>query len=368
MRDIATELIAWMDAGEPFALASVVGVSGSAPRPMGSALAVDGRGAAVGGVSGGCVEAAVYVRCQEVLETGRAVLESFGYSDDDAFAVGLTCGGEIEVLVVRVEPEDHPIRTVLEAVAAKRPARLLRAVEGPDIGAALAITEHGRTGDLNTDDLDPGRARARTGDSAERGTTGGPETPGPDFLLLPRESARIGRFALEVYEPPPRLLVFGAVDFAASVVTAAKFCGFDVTVCDARPVFATPIRFPDADDVVVDWPHRYLERTPVDERTAICVLTHDAKFDIPLLELALESKAAYIGAMGSRRTHADRLERLRAAGVGETALARLRSPIGLDLGGRDAAETAMSIVGEIIALRNGAGAGFLTSSDGPIHH
>lgn len=339
MKDIAAELIAWMDAGKPFALASLVGATGSTPRPIGTALAVDTHGAAAGGISGGCVEAAVYGRCQEVLDSGEAAIEAFGYSDDDAFAAGLTCGGEIHVLIVRVDPHDEAVRATLDAITAKAAVTLVRAVEGPELGAALAVTEGGFTGPLNARGLD-----------------------------LPAESGRTPRFAVEVYTPPPRLLVFGAIDFAAAVVGAAKFCGFDVTVCDARPVFATTVRFPDADEVVVAWPHEYFDQTDVDERTAVCVLTHDLKFDIPLLERALESEAGFVGAMGSRRTHRERLERLREAGVSEAALARLRSPIGIDLGGRTAEETALSIVSEIVALRNGATSGFLTTTEGPLHH
>jgi xanthine dehydrogenase accessory factor len=341
VKDIAATLRAWMDEGRPFALASLIGVSGSAPRPLGTALAVDGDGTVVGGVSGGCVEAAVYTRCQEVLATGEPAVDSFGYSDEDAFAVGLTCGGAMDVLAVKVGggPDDAAIGAALDAILAGEPVSLVRAVEGPDTGAAVAITANGFTGRL-----DLGGAR------------------------LPATSGRTGRFAVEVHTPPPRLLVYGAVDFAAPVVRIAKALGFHVTVCDARPVFATTIRFPDADDVVVDWPHRHFDKTKTDPATAVCVLTHDAKFDLPLLERALASPAGYIGAMGSRATHRDRLERLREAGVGDDALARLRSPIGLDLNGRTAEETALSIVAEIVAVRNEARAGFLTDARGPLHH
>jgi xanthine dehydrogenase accessory factor len=334
VKDIAATLRAWMDEGRPFALASLIGVSGSAPRPLGTALAVDGDGTVVGGVSGGCVEAAVYTRCQDVLATGEPAVDAFGYSDEDAFAVGLTCGGTMDVLAVKVGggPDDAAIGAALDAILAGEPVSLVRAVEGPDTGAAVAITGGGFTGRL-----DLGGAR------------------------LPATSGRTGRFAVEVHTPPPRLLGDRAVDFA-------KALGFHVTVCDARPVFATAIRFPDADEVVVDWPHRHFDRTKTDPATAVCVLTHDAKFDLPLLERALASPAGYIGAMGSRATHRDRLERLREAGVGDDALTRLRSPIGLDLNGRTAEETALSIVAEIVAVRNEARAGFLTGARGPIHH
>lgn len=168
--------------------------------------------------------------------------------------------------------------------------------------------------------------------------------------------------------PPPRMIVFGAVDFAAALVRTGKFLGYEVTVCDARPVFATRARFPEADEVVVDWPHRYLRGTRTDARTVLCVLTHDAKFDIPLLEAALRMPVAFVGAMGSRRTHEDRNRRLREVGVTEGELARLRSPIGLDIGARTPEETALSIAAEIVATRRGGSGMPLTGSGTPIHH
>jgi len=173
---------------------------------------------------------------------------------------------------------------------------------------------------------------------------------------------------VQSFAPAPRMLVFGAIDFAAAVARAGKFLGYRVTVCDARPIFATQARFPDADEVVVDWPHRYLAKTPVDSRTVICVLTHDPKFDVPVLEVALRTPAGYIGAMGSRRTHEDRLDRLREAGLTEDELARLRSPIGLDLGARTPEETAVSVAAELIQLRWGGSGRPLTLTSGRIHH
>jgi xanthine dehydrogenase accessory factor len=170
------------------------------------------------------------------------------------------------------------------------------------------------------------------------------------------------------FAPPPRMLVFGAIDFAAAVARIGAFLGYRVTVCDARPVFATQRRFPEAHEVVVEWPHRYLARTEVDERTVVCVLTHDPKFDVPLLEVALRTPAAYVGAMGSRRTHEDRLARLRDAGLTDAELARLASPIGLDLGARTPEETAVSVAAEITALRWGGTGRRLSELSGPVHH
>jgi xanthine dehydrogenase accessory factor len=163
------------------------------------------------------------------------------------------------------------------------------------------------------------------------------------------------------------MFVFGAIDYAAAVARVGSFMGYHVTVCDARATFATSKRFPDADEVIVEWPHRYLERVAIDERTAICVLTHDPKFDVPLLEVALRSPASYIGAMGSRRTHAERLERLRERGLSDAELARLRSPIGLDLGARTPEETAVSVAAELVQRRWGGSGRPLTNTDGRIH-
>jgi xanthine dehydrogenase accessory factor len=181
------------------------------------------------------------------------------------------------------------------------------------------------------------------------------------------------RVFVQSFAPKPRMLVFGAIDFAAAVARVGSFLGYHVTVCDARPVFATKTRFPAADEVIVRWPHDYLQEEVdagrIDGRTVLAVLTHDPKFDVPLLEVALRlPHVAYIGAMGSRRTHEDRLERLREAGLTEAELARMSSPIGLDLGARTPEETAISIAAEIIALRWGGGGDRLAGLEGPIHH
>jgi xanthine dehydrogenase accessory factor len=170
------------------------------------------------------------------------------------------------------------------------------------------------------------------------------------------------------YAPRPRMIVFGAIDFAAAVARVGAFLGYRVTVCDARPTFATAARFPDADEVVVEWPHRYLAATEVDPRTVVCVLTHDPKFDVPLLEIALRLPVAYVGAMGSRRTNDDRLKKLQELGLTEAELARLHAPIGLDVGARTPEETAVSVAAELIAARWGGTGSQLRRTDGPIHH
>ncbi|MEV0319873.1 XdhC/CoxI family protein [Streptomyces sp. NPDC050658] len=369
MLDIADELHRWVREGRAFAVATVVAVGGSAPRPPGAALAVDSEGTVIGSVSGGCVEGAVYELCTQALDDGTAVRERFGYSDEDAFAVGLTCGGVIEVLVTPLAV-DAPGRAVfaaaLAAAANGEAAAVARIVEGPAelLGRALFVRadgsyESGLAGHPELDRTVVGETRAML----DAGRTG-------EFAVS-ESGSRCGApltLFVESSVEPPRMIVFGAVDFAAALVRAGKFLGYRVTVCDAREVFATRARFPEADDIVVDWPHRYLRGTGTDARTVLCVLTHDAKFDIPLLEAALRMPVAFVGAMGSRRTHEDRNRRLREVGVTEAELARLHSPIGLDIGARTPEETALSIAAEIIATRRGGSGVPLTGSGTPIHH
>ncbi|MFJ8364203.1 XdhC family protein [Streptomyces sp. NPDC093984] len=362
MLDIAAEALhSWSVRAEPFAVATVVSTSGSAPRPAGAAMAVDAAGQAVGSVSGGCVEGAVYELCREVLAGRGPVLEHFGYSRDDAFAVGLTCGGALDVFVQRVVPAEQPeIAAALAATAACEPVALTRVVSGPGhlLGRAMLVRpDREAVGTLDGGDLDRWAAN-EAGALLSAGVTGlvhhlcGDET----VTLL-----------VESQTTAPRLLVFGAVDFAAALTRAGALLGYRVTVCDARPVFATPARFPAAHEVVVDWPHRYLASTPTDARTVVCVLTHDEKFDIPLLTRALRMPLAYVGAMGSRRTHEQRLRLLADAGLPPEQLDRLHSPIGLDLGARTPEETALSIMAEVIAWRNGASGLPLRQLEGPVH-
>ncbi|MFI1286667.1 XdhC family protein [Streptomyces sp. NPDC020858] len=368
MLDIAEELNRWVEQGRDFAVATVVAISGSAPRQPGAALAVDSEGTAIGSVSGGCVEGAVYELCRQALEDGETVLERFGYSDDDAFAVGLTCGGIIDILVTPV-PVDSPVREVfaagLAAAARGEAAAVARMAEGPAelMGRAVLVRTEGahQGGFGGHPELDRTIAE-ETRAMLDAGRTGVLEI-GADGRLC-GEPLKV---LVESSVPAPRMIVFGAIDFASALVRIGKFLGYRVTVCDARPIFATKTRFPEADEIVVDWPHRYLETTDVDGRTVLCVLTHDAKFDVPLLELALRLPVAYVGAMGSRRTHEDRNKRLREVGVTELELARLRSPIGLDLGARSPEETALSIAAEIVANRRGGTGAALTGAHIPIH-
>ena len=374
MREVLDELMELYRAGETVALGTVVATFRSAPRPAGASMVVTGDGRAIGSVSGGCVEGAVYELGSEVRQTGAPELVRYGVSDDEAFAVGLTCGGILDVYVEQVDRESWPELTAVAAdVAAGRPVAVATVVDHPDrerVGARMLVRALddvepvlGTLGSRRVDDAvaDDARGLLATGQSATL-------TYGPDGERR-GEGMRVFVWG---FAPPPRMLVFGAIDFAAAVARTGVFLGYRVTVCDARPVFATASRFPDAHEVVVDWPHRYLrgevEAGRIDARTVICVLTHDPKFDVPLLEVALRlPEVGYVGAMGSRRTHHDREARLRDAGLTDAEIDRLRSPIGLDLGARTPEETAVSIAAEIIALRWGGAGQPLGQLDGPIH-
>jgi xanthine dehydrogenase accessory factor len=253
------------------------------------------------------------------------------------------------------------LNTLLAAIRKGEPVAMVTVVDGTGAGAKALITPSDTLGSLGNDALD----RAVIGDARAmlmHGSTG---------------TRRVGEHgeqrddALEVFvqsfAPPPRMYVFGAIDFSRATVRVGKLLGYHVTVCDARATFATRKRFPEADEVVVRWPHEFLVDAPVDERTALCVLTHDPKFDVPLLIAALKTPAGYVGAMGSRHTHRDRMRRLRAEGVGANELRRIRGPIGLDIGARTPEEVAVAIAAEIIALRYGRRALALSDRSGPVH-
>ena len=402
MLDLMPSLAGWLPAaaGQRCAVATVVGTSGSVPRPMGTSMMVSESGDILGSLSGGCVEGAVVQAALEAMHDGGTRLEQFGYSAADAFAAGLTCGGELEV---HIEPLDALGATYSEWLrqAPGSPVALIRRVDLNGSGAvvipdpatfkaaesaalatllglqgsraaALAaaaaqlepLLRGGRTGLVR---LAPaGGCFAGTSGPAGTSRPGNPAVPQPEPVTLLVESRL----------PPPRMLVVGANDFGAALVPAAKLLGYRVTLVDGRPAFAAQSRFESADDVVTDWPHRYLAAEAaagnIDSRTAICVLTHDPKFDIPLLKEALALDIAFVGAMGSRRSHRQRVDELLASGVGPERLGRLHSPIGLDLGAVTPAEVAVSITAELIAARTTAAGGApsctpLRHGAGPIH-
>lgn len=324
MRDVLPALERWASEGLRIAAATVVATEGSAPRDPGAMLAVSERGEVAGSVTGGCVEPAVYEEAAAVLRGEPSRLRTYGIADEEAFEIGLSCGGTVHVFV---EPFDvellAPLRAALDA---ERPVALLSTVRGDE----------------------PGRMRLVFGDEADE----------PVADALARGESRLVEDGGELvfvssFAPRPRMYVFGAVDHAAAVATIGRFLGYRVTVCDARSRFATRERFPDVDELVVAWPDEFLREAPVDARTAIVVLTHDHKFDVPLLVAALETDAAYVGAMGSRTTTEERAERLRAEGVTEERLRRLHAPIGLPIGGRSPEEVAVSIAAELIEVTRG---------------
>jgi xanthine dehydrogenase accessory factor len=371
VRDVLGDLMAIWRAGDTAGVGTVVRTFRSAPRPPGASMVVAPDGSVSGSVSGGCVEGAVYELATEVVQTGTPRLERYGVSDDDAFAVGLTCGGIIDVFVEPISRATFPaLGGVADDIAEHRPAAVATVIAHPDpewVGRRLVVRPDAVEGSLGSQ-----RADAAVTDDA-----GGLLAAGRSEVLTYGPDGQRRGEGMEVFvashAPRPRMLVFGAIDFAAAVAQQGAFLGYRVTVCDARPVFATAARFPNADEVVVEWPHRYLaaqaDAGAIDARTVICVLTHDPKFDVPLLAVALRlPEVAYVGAMGSRRTHADRIRRLREEGLTEAELGRLASPIGLDLGARTPEETAVSIAAEIVARRWGGRGRPLSEIEGRIHH
>lgn len=370
MRDVLETLMEAWRADQTAGLVTVVRTFKSAPREPGASMLVTADGAAAGSVSGGCVEGAVYELATEAIGGAAPLLERYGIEDDDAFAVGLTCGGILDVFVEPVSRDTFPeLDGVAKDVEAGRPVAVATIIEHIDpsrIGRHLVVRPDSSEGTLGSAIADQ-----RIADDA-RGLLAGGMTA---TLSFGPEGERLDegmRVFINSFAPAPRIIVFGAIDFASALAELGGFLGYHVTVCDARPVFATQARFPHVDELVVQWPDQYLAAQIVegriDERTVVCVLTHDPKFDVPLLEVALHGpKVAYIGAMGSRRTHADRVHRLRKAGLTLEEIDRIHSPIGLDLGARTPQETAVSIAAQIVELRWGGSGAQLSRESGPIH-
>ena len=370
MKEILADLDRWRRTGERAAVARVVDIDGSGPRSPGAAMAVTAVAEVVGSVSGGCVEGAVVTESLEVIANGDRRIVTFGYSDDEAFAVGLTCGGTIHLFVEPVEW--GPAHDALSSdLAEESPAALATVVEGPNTGAKMLVRPEGAptVGSLGTAGLDRAVQRDARGELVAGRSCLRRYSEAGEYSKQGEIRGQEVAVFVESFAPPPRMLIFGAVDFTAALARVAKVLGYRVTVCDARSVFATSKRFPMADEVVVSWPDRLLDEVGgcLGPRDAVCVLTHDAKFDVPAITSALATDVGYIGVMGSRRTHDDRTARLLEAGVTDDQLTRLRSPIGLDIGAATPEETAVSIVSEIISLRTGRQAQALSAIAGPIH-
>jgi xanthine dehydrogenase accessory factor len=307
MREIADEFRQWRAAGDPVAIATVVETWGSSPRPLGSKMLVSGSGKMAGSVSNGCVEGAVFEAAQEVLASGRPRLVEYGVADDVAFEVGLACGGHIEVLI---QPAGETYDRALNLLAAEQPF-LLRT----------------RLGEGETQLIEKG----------------------PDFELARRD----GQTFEEPFGRPAQMVIVGAIHIAIPLHRMAKLMGYRVTIVDARGRFATAERFPDADQLLVQWPDEALAGLTIDRSTAVVILTHDPKFDMPALRSVLRTEAGYVGAIGSRKTNQNRFDALREEGFSDDQLARVHGPIGLDLGARGAEETALGIMAEVTAVRYG---------------
>ena len=408
MLDLMPSLGHWWPAtsGGRCAVATVVGAGGSVPRPVGTSMLVSEAGDVLGSLSGGCIEGAVVAAALEVMADGGTRREFFGYSAEDAFAVGLTCGGELDVHIELLADTLGGLRpeglTTLDAHDPAAGLALIRRIDAHGPRGTASPRSAGYTRSAGAVVIpDPARYQVAQSDAvaALLGVAGGARsvlqaaaaqlepllrTGTTGVVRLAAESgcygdAAAGRPAAEPITllvesrlPPARMLVFGANDFGAALVPAARLLGYHVTLCDARPAFARQERFAPAEEVVADWPHRYLAAEAaagrLDARTVVCVLTHDPKFDIPLLQTALRLDLAYVGAMGSRRSHGQRLESLLAAGVAPEELERLHSPIGLDLGAVTPAEVAVSITAELVAGRSRSAQGLsLKHGSGPIH-
>ncbi len=325
MKDIIEILERWNREGAEVALGTVVERIGSAPRDPGAALAVSSRREVAGGVTGGCVEPAVIREANEVLRGSRGRLVHYGLDDEDGFDVGLTCGGRIAVAVYRLEPD--LVGPIADAVRSDTPVALTLRLDEERFGEQSIVGMANANGDALSQ---AARSLLEIGESAIVETADGE----PVFV--------------ESYAPRPNLYLFGASDHVAALVPIAKQLGYRVTVCDPRTVFLTRERFPLADELVDDWPDRFLARAPIDPRTGICLMTHDLKFDVPALKVAFASNAGFIGAIGSAKTRADRTERLREEGIGDAELARLHAPVGIHIGARTPDEVAVSIAAQLI--------------------
>ena len=352
----------WLAAGQPVALATVVRTGGSSPRPVGSALAISGSGEMAGSVSGGCIEGAVVVEAESVLEGGAPKLLRYGIADEDAWAVGLSCGGDIEVFLERLSKGGW-FDAFLADARAERPRRsavVIGPADGDDRGwLGLRAAQPGATGPWIAQDA------GRQAESLVRWLDDAASADGvhawPAGASDRRPSEPSGTPALDVFvhthQPPDRLVITGAVHIAEHLVSFAQRLGFHCTVIDAREAFATPARFGHADDLLIGWPGEVVRELPLRASSYCVCLTHDPKFDDPVLLEALAADARYIGALGSPRTHAKRLARLeellKARSANTQRLERIDAPIGVDLGGRKPEEIALSIAARLIQVRAG---------------
>jgi xanthine dehydrogenase accessory factor len=342
MRDLLTDYDRFARTGKPFGRAVVTSVWGSAPRPEGSSMLASGDGTIAGSVSGGCVEAATALEIEQAIARGTPKLVTFGVTDERAWEVGLACGGTIKVFV---EPAVTP--NVLKAARGAGGEVVASVIDGAGLGHSVRVLEDGAIeGELPVAvPPDALREAALAALKKENSTVRGFETEGGPVTLF-----------LEVFPRPPRLILFGGVQIAVALVPLAKALGYHTIVADGRRSFLGRERFPEADELILGWPEEAFTQIGLDSASYVCVLSHDPKFDEPALQVALRSPAAYVGAIGSRKTQAARRERLRESGLTDAQVERLHGPIGLDLGGRQPAETALAILAEMTAVRYGGSA------------
>lgn len=339
MRGILPEVAKWMSDGKQVAIVTVVKVYGSAPRKLGAKMAVNQDGLMTGSVSGGCVENAVVTEALEVIQTGKSRLVAYGITTDQAMSIGLACGGTIEVFIEQLSPDDFS--RLQRDLLQNRLVAKVTALTGKHCGAAFfAYPDGTHTSSFLPEEM---REQVTTDVLTSLANTRQPVT---------LDNEEVDLFC-ELFAPSEKLIIIGAVHIAIPLVTFGKELGFHTIVLDPRRAFANHDRFPHVDELVVEWPQEKLESLGLDESSYVVVISHDEKLDVPALALASKSKTRYIGALGSRKTFENNKAALREEGVSEEQLLRIHSPIGLNIGARGAEEIALSIIAEIIAVRNG---------------
>lgn len=344
MYDVIDKIEAWRQQGQQIGIATVISTWGSSPRPVGAKLATTLRGDIAGSVSAGCVEGVVIEACHQAIRSGQPQTLTFGVADENAWEVGLACGGTIEVMVEPFAALDGVYETLRQRLIAHQPLALVSVLSGApsQINRKLLIYPDGRSeGDLELPDAQRQRVVAYALERLARGEGATLQLEGGPHLFI------------EVYPPVPRLIIVGAVHIAEVLVPMANMLGYETIVVDPRAAFATRERFPQASRIIREYPQRALPELGLDGSAYLVILTHDPKLDDPSLYLGLTNPLRYVGALGSQRTNARRIERLRQMGVNEEQLARLHAPIGLPLGGRSPAEIALSILAQITQVRYG---------------
>lgn len=353
----------WLREGHRVVVATLVERFGSAPLDPGAQMLIDEEGRIEGSVTGGCIEAALVEEARKILAGGPPRLLTYGISDEEAAGVGLMCGGTVRVFVSEPAAATlEPLERAAEAIAAGEAVAVATLLEGDAAGSKLVVLREEALGGLGAGELldrsvtREARGFLDKGVSTVRRYGGGGEVMGSELSVY-----------IQAFSTRPEMVIFGAIDFSAELAKLAAELGYEVTICDARAPFLASPRFAAAADVVVEWPDEFLASHPLGPRDSVLVFTHDPKFDEPALVSALASEAGYVGALGSRRTHAKRIERLRERGVPEAEIDRIHAPCGLDIGARTPAETAVSILAEIIGSRSGRVGASLSASSGPIH-